>query len=196
MTSVVCVSFCVAEEPTTAQQFCRRGDERNGQKRFDEALSDYAKAIELDANIAKKDDKNAVSDYTEALRLDPAIEMIHYRRGQAYHNLKMYAEAHADFKEALQQNPNYGNLLISWAWQLATCPDEKYRDGPLALHLATKARHFDTMAAAYAEVGQFDEAFKCQRRAIVRLKKGEEEERKAMELRSTLYESHQAFREE
>ena len=61
------------------------------------------------------------------------------------------------------------------AWLLATCPDEKMRDGAAAVELAEKAaagsrrfgyREFlDTLAAAYAEAGRFDNAASSAARA-------------------------------
>jgi tetratricopeptide (TPR) repeat protein len=60
-------------------------------------------------------------------------------------------------------------------WTLATCPDAQYRDGHKAVKLAlsiiknTKnpdAPHFDNLAAAYAETGNFEDAIKSQEDAI------------------------------
>lgn len=58
---------------------------------------------------------------------------------------------------------------------MATCPDAKFRDGPRAVELATKAGELsswrlpsliDTLAAAYAEDGRFDDAKKWESKAI------------------------------
>ncbi len=114
----------------------------------------------------KKDKAQAVSDYSLALGLDPEIEMVLYRRAVAYHDLKDYANASDDFAAAWELDPNYPNLLNAWAWQLATCPDAKFRNGQLALKLATKANDKRAMAAAYAEIGDFDTAVAFQKRAI------------------------------
>ena len=64
-----------------------------------------------------------------------------------------------------------GNLV----WKLATCEDEKYRDGQKALKLALEiiqeqgeenSNNLDNLAAAHAELEQFELASKAQLKAI------------------------------
>lgn len=198
-------------------------------REYDKAIADYTKVIEGGTDFSrngdgkdkclahthhyrgrayqwyKRDNIKAVADYTEALRLDPEMEMVHYRRGQARHALKDFANAQADFAKALTRDPDYPNLLNSWAWQLATCPDPKFRDGRKALEYARKSNEksggkrpecLDTVAAAYAEAGQFDEAIKSQKKAIELLDPKADEQRKAMQARLKLYEAGRRFRTE
>ena len=65
--------------------------------------------------------------------------------------------------------------LNGYAWFLATCPDEKYRDGKEAVKLAKKAcefskgkdwYHLDTLAAAHAESGNFKDAVDYAQKAL------------------------------
>lgn len=198
---------------------------------YEDAVRDYTQALAEDADCSyhgdppnvcranayhyrgrvyqwrKKDFGKAIADYTEALRLNPAIEMVHYRRGQAYHSVKEYAKAHADFETACERDPDYANLLNAWAWQLATCPDATYRDGQMALQLAKKTNNMDTLAAAYAETGAFDDAAASQKLAIERLDRATEardekaverrkERRIQMEKRLAAYEAKQPYRDE
>jgi tetratricopeptide (TPR) repeat protein len=152
----------------------------------------------------KHDYANAVADYTMALQLDPKIEMVHYRRGDAYHALAIYGKSEEDYLAALARDPEYPNLLNSWAWQLATCPDPKFRDGKRAVEMATKANekfgwkisgHVETLAAAYAENSQFDEAIKWEKKALELLGIKDVEQRKAMQERVELYQAGRPFRE-
>ena len=71
-----------------------------------------------------------------------------------------------------------------WAWTLATCPDDKVRDGRKAVELAEKlcpaeaqvpVEYLDTLAAAYAEAGRFDDARKAVSKAIGRVNRGKSE---------------------
>jgi RNA polymerase sigma factor (sigma-70 family) len=180
---------------------------------------DFSRVVDRDKQVAmahhyrgqlmqesRRDYIAAIADYTEALRLDPEIDMVLYRRGQTYQALKDYAAAERDFAAAYKRDPDYPNLLSAWAWQLATAPDEKYRDGSAALQLALRANevfkygvpgHMDILAAAYAENGRFDDAVAMARQAIAAALKTKRdiEQRSAMETRLALYLAKQPFRD-
>ncbi len=90
-------------------------------------------------------------------------------RGDAYLGVGKHSEAIADFEQAIKIKPRDSGLLNNLAWVLATSPDEKLRDGKRAIELAKgaceeteyKAPHIlSTLAAAYAEAGEWDEAQK------------------------------------
>ena len=75
----------------------------------------------------------------------------------------------------LQIDPNDGNALNNLAWVLATYPDESIRNGKRAVELAEKAVALPggdmpivlrTLAAAYAENGDFPKAAAITQRAI------------------------------
>lgn len=88
---------------------------------------------------------------------------------------------------------------------LATDPDEKHRDGERAISLARRACHgpepanalfLDTLAAAYAEAGQFTLAVQFSQRAIEQAQIANAHERlAALEGRKQLYLSHQPYRD-
>jgi tetratricopeptide (TPR) repeat protein len=89
------------------------------------------------------------------------------------------------------------------AWLLATCPEEKVRDGRQALEYARKAcelakwqdeRCLEILAAAYAELGRFGEAVKWQKKVLESpgLAKKEQAQLRA---RLELYEEGKPYRE-
>lgn len=89
----------------------------------------------------------------------------------------------------------------SLAWLLATCPDAIVRDGRRAVELARQAcestdwanpSYLDTLAAAYAESGNFTEAIKWSTKAVS-LTSGEE--RKALEENLRIMKNGQPIRE-
>jgi tetratricopeptide (TPR) repeat protein len=93
--------------------------------------------------------------------------------------------------------------LNGLAWQLAAGPDPKLRDGPSAVVLAEKAvagpnrkdpMLLDTLAAAYAEAGQFTNAIRVQQEAIALLKN--EPEKKDYASRLKLYENNSPYRDQ
>lgn len=82
------------------------------------------------------------------------------KSGNAPEGLKFYLNA-------LKNGTKDPVVMNNVAWQLATHPDAKVRNGPLAVEWAEKAMqvtqgkqatYYDTLAAAYAEQGRFQEA--------------------------------------
>ena len=58
------------------------------------------------------------------------------------------------------------------------------------------ADYLDTLAAAYAEAGDFDAAVKWQEKALGLLAKDDEQNRKDFDARLTLYRAKKPYREE
>jgi tetratricopeptide (TPR) repeat protein len=124
---------------------------------------------------------------------------------QAAYNSGDYAEGLKQFKAANMafESPRFQNL---WAWALATCPDEKLRS-PLAVAIADKAcektdykdaRYLDTLAAAYAQMKDFDSAVKWQTKAVELApdsKKFAKAELSSVEYRLRLYKRKIPYRE-
>jgi protein O-mannosyl-transferase len=151
------------------------------------------------------DANQALAAFLQASNLDPANPTIHYNAGNAYSSLHRWPEAKSEYEAALKENPNQPQLLDRLAWILATSPDPSVRNGTEAVRLAQRACELthnsnpallDTLAAAYAEAGQFDEAIATQQKVLNILsetanKSGLEEATKRLQV----YQSHRSLRE-
>ncbi len=129
---------------------------------------------------AGKRPRAAIVKFTAALEKDK--ELFHALRGRADAQLSIgkHAEAIEDFKAALQANADAkakedSGLFNNFAWVLATSPEDNLRDGKRSIELATKACELteykqahilSTLAAAYAETGQWEEALKWSKKAV------------------------------
>ena len=95
---------------------------------------------------------------------------------QSYQKSLELSEARAktapDDSEAKWDLAVFSNRL---AWLKSTCWDDSVRDGKLAVELASKAcgltewkdlYFLETLAAAYAEAAQFDDAVKWEKKAL------------------------------
>jgi tetratricopeptide (TPR) repeat protein len=152
-----------------------------------EALVAANRAIELSPNYPvahgylglilrdKKDLPGAVAAVQRALDLDPEDFGLRHIFGQILQQQGRYAEAEQAYLGAIQAQPACVPACDSLARLLATCPDDKARDGKRAVEYATAACQetgwkdpvcLDTLAAAYAEVGQFEDAVRYQTRAL------------------------------
>ena len=86
-----------------------------------------------------------------------------------------FAFALTDYNRAIKLNPDAPQIHNNLAWLLATCPDPNHRNGAQALDHAKRACELsqwsyfgalDTLAAAYAELGRFEDSIKWQTTSI------------------------------
>ena len=108
-----------------------------------------------------------------------------------------------DWNAALEIDPKNPTTLNALAWLLATIPDDSLRNGARAIELATQACQLteekngsllDTLAAAYAEAGKFDEAAKWQQKAVDLL--SDHPDKVEVQARLELYRQGKPYRED
>jgi tetratricopeptide (TPR) repeat protein len=145
--------------------------------------------------------RKAVDIYTEILAQEPDNFPARRSRGDAYLAVGDHPAAVADFEEALKHVADDPALLNNLAWVLATSPDAGVRNGKRAVELATKASELtdynkphilSTLAAAFAENGDFQTAIEWSQKAV-NLDESEQAEQLAKELAS--YRGGQPWRE-
>ena len=151
----------------------RRGNRHYDAGEYDDAITDYNQAIDLDSNIAAayynrgvaytKLGKyaEAIADYDQAITLDPQDAAAYNNRGIAYRNLGKYAEAIADCTQAIALDPKYAvaysnrgdanNHLGKYAEAIADCTQ--------AITLDSKyAGAYNNRGNAHAKLGKYAEA--------------------------------------
>jgi len=179
---------------------------------IEKALADYDKAIELDPKLTpamvgrgrvrhmQGRLAEALEDLTAAVKLAPNDAEIVCSRADLLTDLGRYNEAVEGYARAIDLNPHFEHAFRNGAWLLATCPDESVRDADGALAGAQAAldcgygdRHaaLDTLAAALANAGRFEEAVGTIQQAI---DIAPEDLQAVYHVRQELYESGQPFR--
>lgn len=117
----------------------------------------------------------ALIDYETAIRLDPKYQQPRINRRDVWVKQKAWNKVIADYEATLQESTPTAADCNELAWLRATCPDERYRNGKQAVEFATKAcelsawkeaNNLETLAAAYAEVGDYDQAVEWQKKGL------------------------------
>jgi len=118
---------------------------------------------------------SAIDVYDDVLAIDASNLVALRGRADANLSLGEQAKAVADYDAALELEPKSSGVLNNLAWVLATSPDAELRDGARSLRLATEAclvtgyteaHILSTLAAAYAEMGDFEAAKRWSARAV------------------------------
>ena len=158
-----------------AQDLLEKGDVADAKRNVDTVLQHdptFWPALYVRAQIYSHEGKYdlALKDCNEALRQDRSVVEAALLRANINARLAKYAEALKEFDYLVSLHPRnvtLARVLSDRAWFRATCPNESFRNGQQAVKdakaacsiMVWKDEHMiDTLAAAYAETGDFNSA--------------------------------------
>jgi protein O-mannosyl-transferase len=203
-------------DPRLARTHLNLGISLNKTGRLDEATPHLAEAVRLEPgnldaqyNLGRNlylrgNASEAVTHLETVLKTSPENASAQFYLGQARASLRQMDPALAHLRAAVRLRPDWPDALGALAWILATAPDIQHRNGGEALTLVqtistvTDQRQptlLDTLAAAYAEVGRFDDAVLTAQRALDRARSfGNTNLAAEIGARIHLYQKHQPYR--
>jgi tetratricopeptide (TPR) repeat protein len=124
---------------------------------------------------AAKQPQDAIDAYDHVIETDPKAAAAYRGRADAHLSQGKQAKAIADYEAALELEPKNSGVLNNLAWVLATSPENDLRNGKRSIELATlacevteykQAHILSTLAAGYAETGDFDSAINWSKKAV------------------------------
>lgn len=189
-------------------------------KQREKSTRDYDEAIRLNPVFVEayynrginhrelKQFDKAIADFSETIRLNPRYARAYLHRGSIYLRQRKFEQANKDYNAVVaeidQLEPEIRHSLLNdIAWLRATFPQQSLRDGKQALSEATQAceltewkngAYLDTLAAAYAEAGDFENAVKFQAHAI-ELSAASTDQQAGIRKRLELYRKKKPYRE-
>jgi tetratricopeptide (TPR) repeat protein len=183
------VDEVIHRQPQLLQAHLMRAELLAASKHTDQAIESLEKLLPLAPDqprlleplatyyLINGQPRKAIATFTQVLAQEPDDYHALRFRGDAYLNIGKHPEAIADFERAMKSDEaeKDDGLLNNYAWVLATSPTDSLRDGKKAVELATKAAEktsyqvphiLSTLAAAYAEAGDFENAKKWSAKSI------------------------------
>ena len=186
------------------------------QKKFNLAIADYRKASKIEPrkiehvlsilSILIQDKKDVTSGIAEASRIIhafPKNKPSYFFRGYLWADNGDMSNAYKDLSTVVQIDKKSIEAYNAMAWWMATYPDKKYRNGAQAVKYALmacensawkNAKVIDTLAASYAEVGDFKESLEIIALALKLVKPTSPEKQELMKHKE-LFEQHKPVRE-
>ena len=190
--------------------FRREGKLEEAKKMFLKALDFHPDNPNVHNNMGvtlleQQEFGEAVKALNKALEIYPEHINARYNLGLALWSLGKTKPAVQEYRKTLSVKPNWATAANSLAWILATDRNNEIRNGMEAVHWARVAckgegsknpEYLDTLGAAYAEAGRFQEAVRTARESLAFARSaGDDDLVEEVEKRLQLYEAEKAFTE-
>ena len=193
-----------------AEEQLKKGDVPGARQSVDAALLNdpaFWPALYTRAKVFVKQGKPAlaIQDCNEALRQYPGFIEAALLRARINALLGKYAESLKEIEHVIAIRPRtfaLARALGDRAWLRAVCPDPSFRNGRQAIKDATAAcrimswndeNMIDTLAAGYAEAGDFDSAVRFEQQALA-VKGITAEDSKYIQQHLALFKQHRPVR--
>ncbi len=198
--------------PEYGEAYITRGFVMQHRREFPKSIDDFNKALALkgrdpnimmhrgDAWFESGNYDKAIEDYSAAYRIFRSYIYLQHQ-ARAYLAAGKPGLAIDDLKAVVWTEISDDRTLNELAWLQAIAPDDEARDGAGAVKNATKAceltnwknvEYLDTLAAAYAESGDFEHAVGFQKKALSLAPQTGKAE---LEFRLQLYKIRKPYRE-
>jgi len=203
------------EQPDDANAQYDYGTALVAANQFEAAERALSRALELDPNhisamvnlgflkVQQRDFAAARLRFEAALTLKPDHLNALRALARICEELGDYRAAARAWRKVCDREKDFA-AARNYAWLLATAPDDEARDGVQALTWAQRVANaypqdptsFDTLAAALAEGGRFEDAIKAAQRALARARnRGDQALQEGIEARIKLYQARQPYRQ-
>ena len=218
------IETAVEIDPGRVESILLRSLVATGQKRFGDAINDILLIIKAQPKEAPKNlqlmmqlgllysqdsrPTQAIKVFDEVIKSDEDYWEAYRMRGDTRLTQGDHENAIADFEKALKLLPDdetdRSGILNNMSWVLSTSPNDSIRDGKRALELGLKACELtqyershilSTLAAAYAETGDFDKAVEWAEKAVSLSKEKNDEHQEQLEKELKSYQIKKPWRE-
>ena len=215
--AIGCYEKALEIKPNYAEAHCNLGTVLLQKGQMDEAISHFQKALNIKSDYAKAYNNlglalmkkgrvdEAIAHYQRALEIKPGSAEVLNNLGTAFLRGGQTDQAFAHFRKAMEIQPSNEAIPNNLAWLLATSPDASQRNGIKAVEFAQQTieltgendpSSLDTLAAAFAESGDYERALEAATHALERAKSANDKDLAAqIEQRLELYRHQQPYRQ-
>jgi tetratricopeptide (TPR) repeat protein len=215
--AIVCFNEAIKIKPDSAKAHYLLAVTYSLDKKYYDAIRFLTSTLKLDPNypearkimgymlLATGKLNEAVQFFNEALRTDANQVEIYKSLGLVYSKLGKYEQAIQVWTKARELQPDNIDFLNNLAWVLATSGDVSSQDAAKAIELSKRACELtgykepamlDTLAAAYAAAGRFNDANSTAEQAFNLAKASRQEKLSSeIQMRLKLYKAGQPYHE-